>query len=457
MGIGVSSWQLARAVAQCGQLGVVSGTAIDSVFVRRLQDGDYDGHLRRAIAAFPMPRVAARALDRYFKPEGRGDAPYTLLPMYRRYAGVEREALTMLAAFAEVFLAKEGHDGQVGINLLTKVQRPNLAVLYGAMLAGVDVVLIGAGIPREIPAILDAFASHRPASIRLDVIGEAPDVRTSFTIDPAQFWDSPPPTLSRPAFLPIVSSNSLAAMLAHKLGAGIQGFVIEGPIAGGHNAPPRGKQELNARGEPVYGRRDEVDYAEIAELRLPFWIAGGTGRANALSEARAKGAAGIQVGTLFAYCAESGIDPSLKRSVLDASQRDDVQVFTSPRASPTGYPFKVVNWAGSPAPASTRARNCDLGYLRTAYVRPDGTLGYRCPSEPVDEYVAKGGDTADTVGRECLCNALMSNIGLAQRLDDGSRELPLLTSGDDLTNIGPFLGSRTAYTAAEVIAFVSGS
>ena len=58
MGVAVSSWRLARAVSLRGQLGVVSGTAIDSVFVRRLQDGDPGGHVRRAMAAFPMPGVA---------------------------------------------------------------------------------------------------------------------------------------------------------------------------------------------------------------------------------------------------------------------------------------------------------------------------------------------------------------------------------------------------------------
>ena len=58
MGAAVSSWQLAKAVSLRGQLGVVSGTGIDSVLVRRLQDGDPGGHLRRAMAAFPIPRVA---------------------------------------------------------------------------------------------------------------------------------------------------------------------------------------------------------------------------------------------------------------------------------------------------------------------------------------------------------------------------------------------------------------
>lgn len=41
MGIRISSWQLAREVARQGELGVISGTAIDSVLVRELQMGTF--------------------------------------------------------------------------------------------------------------------------------------------------------------------------------------------------------------------------------------------------------------------------------------------------------------------------------------------------------------------------------------------------------------------------------
>ena len=59
MGVAVSAWHLAREVAQRGQLGVVSGTALDGVLARRLQDGDPGGHMRRALAAFPSPAIRA--------------------------------------------------------------------------------------------------------------------------------------------------------------------------------------------------------------------------------------------------------------------------------------------------------------------------------------------------------------------------------------------------------------
>src|SRR5512141_716900 len=187
MGVAVSNWRLARAVSQRGQLGVVSGTALDTVFVRRLQDGDPGGHIRRAMAHFPVPGVSIRTLDKFFIEGGKreGDS-YRLLPMYRQYVSVERQQLTMLANFVEVFLAKEGHEGVVGINLLTKVQMPNLASLYGAMLAGVDYVLMGAGIPREIPGVLDALSRHEIATMRFDVEGLPSTEPQYLTLDPGE-------------------------------------------------------------------------------------------------------------------------------------------------------------------------------------------------------------------------------------------------------------------------------
>jgi hypothetical protein len=126
-------------------------------------------------------------------------------------------------------------------------------------------------------------------------------------------------------------------------------------------------------------------------------------------------------------------------------------VITDSRASPTGYPFKVVHWPDDPALGIERPRLCDLGGLRTAYVRPDGRIGYRCPGEPVAQYVAKGGRPEDTEGRVCLCNGLTAAIGLAQVQRGGFVETPIVTSGDDLQAIGQFLAGRNRYSAGDVI------
>ena len=458
MGVGISSWMLASAVASRGQLGVVSGTALDVSLVRHLNDGDLGGHYRRALAAFPMPEYVEEVLARFFRPEGRGGEPYTPLKMFSMTLERERARLLALANFAEVFLAREGHSGPVGVNLLTKIQFPNLPSLYGAMLAGVNYVLMGAGIPRDIPGALDRMAQHEAASMHIDVAGADGRPDEMLVFDPRSIWDGEPVDVTRPAFLPIIASNSLATMMARKATGRIDGFVVEGPTAGGHNAPPRGPKQLNERGEPIYGERDEVDLRKLGELGLPFWVAGGAGSPERLEEARAKGATGIQVGTLFAYTQESGLRPDLRDRVIKLALEGKVDVLTDDRASPTGFPFKVVTLADSMSEAAvyeSRERVCDMGYLRTPYRREDGKIRFRCASEPVDTFLKKGGALEETVGRKCLCNALLANLGLGQvRESDAGEELPLLTSGDDLVNLGRFLQGRTTYTAADVLDYL---
>jgi nitronate monooxygenase len=130
-----------------------------------------------------------------------------------------------------------------------------------------------------------------------------------------------------------------------------------------------------------------------------------------------------------------------------------VDVHTDALASPTGFPFKVVHWAGDPSQDQHRERVCDLGYLRVAYPMENGRLGYRCPSEPVDAFLAKGGRVEDTVGRKCLCNALVATAGFPQVRAGRHIEAGIVTAGDDLAGVGRFVppGARD-YTAADVVA-----
>jgi len=451
MGLAVSNWRLARSVAAAGQLGVVSCTGIDSVLIRRLQDGDMCGSMRRAMARFPMPDVSEYVLRRFFRPEGRPDGePYRLLPMWRQSVSPLRQQIAMLAAYVEVSLAKEGHDGTIGMNLLTKVQMPTLPTLYGAMLAGVNVVLMGAGIPREIPGALDALARHEAASLKYDVEGGAPGTEL-LTFDPRVHFPAVIEPLQRPLFFPIVSAASLAQTLVRKSNGRVDGFVVEGPTAGGHNAPPRGALRLTDEGEPIYGERDVVDMATMREIGLPFYLAGGAGSPEGLEYAVAQGAAGIQVGTLFAYADESGFTPEIKQRVLEAAANRRLRVWTDVRASPTGYPFKVVRIANGSTPTPARERICDLGYLRVAVNTSEGKRLYRCPSEPIDQYVAKGGSVADTENRQCLCNALFACVGQAQPRDQGLVEPPIVTSGDDALHLARFTRGRSSYEARDVL------
>ena len=456
MGVGVSNWRLANAVSKLGQLGVVSGTALDSLFVRRLGDGDPGGHVRRGLDAFPFPEMAQRIWDEYYVPGGKAaSVPYALPPMHQRRDVRKVVELCIVSNFVEVYLAREGHKNPVGINFLEKVQMPHLASIFGAMLAGVGYVLMGAGIPLHIPGVLDALAGLRPAQYHLAVTGASQDQDTAMNFDPADYVQGPLPLLDRPSFLAIVSSNTLATTMLRRATGRVDGLVIETPIAGGHNAPPRGKLLLNANGEPIYGERDQVDIAGLRALGVPFWMAGGYGNARSVRSALDQGAAGVQVGTAFAFSEESGMRPDLKNELLAQAVSGSGVVFTDPLASPTGFPFKVAILQGSysdAAVAEARTRVCDIGLLRESYATPNGKIGYRCSAEPVANYVAKGGKVEDTVGRKCLCNALMANIGHQQTRKDGSLEPPLVTVGDDLNTVAQFLApGRTSYSAADVI------
>lgn len=461
MGAAVSSWRLARAVSMRGQLGVVSGTGADTILARRLQMGDVGGHLRAAFDAFPIPEIAERVWARYFSSEEKKprDAFKSKPIPTIRFSSALSE-LTVLANFVEVYLAKRGHAGAVGINLLEKIQLPTLPSLFGAMLAGVDYVLMGAGIPRQIPGALDSLARFERTRLRIDVADAAASEEFHSTFDPGEFQPAGVPSLARPKFLAIVSSTALALTLVRKCTPPVDGLIVEGPTAGGHNAPPRGTPVFDEHSQPIYGPKDAPDMDAIRQLGVPFWLAGSYGCPEGLQQAVAAGATGVQVGTLFAFCEESGIAQEIKKAVLERSAAGTACVRTDALASPTGFPFKVVQLPGTvsePATYETRTRICDLGYLRQPYRTADGKVGYRCPAEPIEDYLKKGGKIEDTVGRKCICNGLIATVGMGQ-VRKGVAEPAIVTSGDDVVNVHLLLPpGRDSYSANDVLDYLLSS
>ena len=460
MGIGTSSVRLAKTVSKAGYLGVVSGTAVATTLARRLQELKGRKRYVEAIRAFPFPNMANRVLEKYMPDSHieRIKARFKPLQMPTLDQSDDLTELMVVANFVEVYLAKKGHKGFIGINLLEKIQLPTLPSLYGAMLASVDVVLMGAGIPKYVPGVLDKFANNEAASMPIKVAGSSEPVFSTF--DPKAFAKGEPlPNLKRPQFLAIISSTTLALHLYRNEESRPDGFIVEMPIAGGHNAPPRGALTLDELGEPIYGERDKVDLSVLKNLGLPFWLAGGYGDHEAYLKAKSLGARGIQVGTAFAFSKESGMKRSLKERIIAAVKKGIAHVKTDLLASPTGFPFKVVNVRNTVGVEKTyqeRKRVCDIGYLREPYVKENGQIGYRCPSEPVEAYVRKGGKREDTVGRKCLCNGLMAAIGFGQERKD-QKELPIVTAGDDLKYILKFLEpGELIYSAIDVLKTILG-
>ncbi|ADV84821.1 nitronate monooxygenase [Terriglobus saanensis] len=456
MGTGISNWRLAQAVSQQGQLGVVSGTALDQVLIRRLQDGDPGGDMRRGMLAFPFPAMAERIWNKYFIAGGKDEAvAYQTAPplgLTNSRASVE---LCILSNFVEVFLAREGHQNPVGINYLEKIQAAHLPTIYGAMLAGVSYIIIGAGIPLKIPGVLDRLTTHQAVEYTFHVTGALESDDNTMHFDPRDYMEQELAPLERPRFLAIVSSNTLASTMVKKANGRVDGLVVEMNSAGGHNAPPRGRMQLSAAGEPVYGERDGVDVGKLCELGVPFWLAGGYGSAEKLREALSQGATGVQVGTAFEFATESGLRSDYKERLLAESAAGKAHIFTDPLASPTGFPFKVAMLEGTGSDelvGSSRPRICDLGFLREAYRTADGEVGYRCPAEPLPLFLSKGGRVEDTAGRKCLCNALLANIGLEQVRSGKHREPAMITAGYDLIHVHQFLPpGRSSYDAADVL------
>jgi NAD(P)H-dependent flavin oxidoreductase YrpB (nitropropane dioxygenase family) len=473
MGIAVSSAHMAKIVSQTGNLGVVSGTAIDSVFIRRLQDGDklssanadredaefINGSIMRALQYFPDQSVVNEILDRYYIEDGKNQfTSYIDAPKLSINPQDIATKLLILSNFVEVFLAKEGHGGLVGINLLEKIQMATPASIYGAMLAGVDYILMGACIPADIPALITNLLAGNKVKFPIRVEDSTHPHFLDF--DPSIITNVDFTKLKRPTFLAIVSSHILANYLSRDPSTRPDGFVIEGPTAGGHNAPPRSKENIAPDGQIFFTDKDLADIEKVKSLGYPFWLAGGYSNPEQLTHALSLGATGIQVGTLFALARESGFTNDLRNKLIKKLSEDTLTVRTEPKTSATGFPFKVVEITGTmtdPKEYADRNRICDLGYLRSPFQREDGGVGYRCTAEPLKTFTFKGGNIEDTLNVKCLCNALMSNIGEAQIRVGHYVEPPLITLGSDLDGARHLLQLHPAgWGALDVVSYLTG-
>jgi NAD(P)H-dependent flavin oxidoreductase YrpB (nitropropane dioxygenase family) len=203
MGVAVSNWRLARSVAQLGQLGVISGTLLAVVFARRLQAGDPEGHMADAMVHFPLPTIAERVRANYFVAGGKpAGAPFKAVAMPGVNLSQSLNELTVLANFAEIHLAKQGHSNPVGINLLEKIQVATLASLYGAMLAGVDYVLMARASRGKFPECLIASQPARPPRSVSMSSGPPPAPRPSHASIPPYFSTALLPSCAVPSSWP---------------------------------------------------------------------------------------------------------------------------------------------------------------------------------------------------------------------------------------------------------------
>jgi NAD(P)H-dependent flavin oxidoreductase YrpB (nitropropane dioxygenase family) len=174
-----------------------------------------------------------------------------------------------------------------------------------------------------------------------------------------------------------------------------------------------------------------------------------------LKWAKSVGAAGIQAGSIFALCEESGMDPMIRRKIRELGFAGKLDIRTDMKASPTGFPFKVAVLPETLSEESVylaRKRVCDHGALRTLFEEPDGSIGYRCPAEPVAAYLAKQGALEDTSGARCICNGLLSTCGFGH-----VGEAPIVTLGDDVSFLRSLMARpEDSYGAVEALKYLRG-
>jgi len=462
MGVYISSPFLAKHASLNGAIGTISGTAAYIVLARVLQQGDPGGHYRRALKHFPFQDAVERVISRHFIEGGKAPQKnFKSLEGFTLDPARDLIDLTVCANFAFVWLAKEGHDGPVSINYLEHVKMPHIYSLVGAMMAGVDVVTMGAGIPLQVPPLLDAIADGNIASYRLEVLGTGgrPKEMVTMSFDAREHFGADLPDMKRPAFLPIVSTHVLAQVLHTKIaraGSTVEGFVVETPVAGGHNAPPRDKSE-------TYGEKDIANWSTMQKIGLPFWIAGGYASPEALAEAKSFGATGIQCGSIFALSEESGMNPKLRTEIRRLGFLGELSVTTDFKASPTGFPFKVANLSETVSEEEvydSRKRNCSQKCLVTPVRLESGDVDYRCPAEPVRHFLKKGGDEEQTKGSKCICNGLVALASTpgeseADSFTLGSSEPSIVTMGDHVEFLQHLMEDEgDSYTVSAVLDYL---
>ena len=262
MGVGVSLDRLAGAVAACGGMGTIS----------------------TAVCGFEEPDFAA-------DPKGAN----------------------LRALAAQVRRAKElSHGaGLVAINAMVATTQYAESVRT-ALRAGVDAVVCGAGLPRDLPAIA----------------AEVPE--------------------SDAALAPVVSGGRAAGLICRlwdKHHHRIPDFmVLEGPLAGGHLGFSKEEAREAQAGNPksLSDLLREVleasaPYRDKYGRDIPVFVAGGIADGAEMARYMKEGAAGAQFATRFIATEECDASPAYKQRLLDARDEDIAIV-----QSPVGLPGRAL-------------------------------------------------------------------------------------------------------------------
>ncbi len=328
MGVGVSLHPLAKAVAVEGGLGIVSSACMDRLVSRRM---------------------------------GR--------------------KVNIYEAVKEEITLSKIKNGFVGINIMAALGRDYADSVKGAIDAGADVIISGAGLPLSLPAI------------------------------------QPP---KETALIPIVSSARALDIICkkwEKLSYRPDAVVLEGPLAGGH---------LGFRIDDVELESNKLEnlLPPVKDMArkygdFPVIVAGGIYTHDDIVSFMDQGADGVQMGTRFLATEESSATAAYKDIVVKA-RKEDIVVAYRP-GSPCGLPFRVIKHSPmyTSALGQDRKPKCDKGYVLMKDV--DGKYAI-CPSKE------------DNKDYFCICNGLLSSSGY-----NANEEEALYTVGTNASRIDKIL------------------
>ena len=301
MGVGVSAHRLTGAVARLGGVGTIA-----SVDLRRLH-----------------PDLMARSAR---TPDLTGVALKDAI-----------NAANLEALDREVRAAKELAQGRgmVAGNVMRAVTE-YVAYVKQACQSGVDAIVMGAGLPLDLP----------------EMAADYPDV----------------------ALIPILSDVRGISLLVKKWqrkGRLPDAIIIEHPrYAGGHLGAPRPEDIADPRFDfetVLPGAIAALEGMGIEPARVPLIPAGGINSFEKVQKLLALGAAAVQLGTPFAVTEEGDAHPNFKR-VLAAAKPEDIVTFMSvaglpARAVRTPWLTNYLNRAEKLCAAAVgKAHKCTLAW-----------------------------------------------------------------------------------------------
>lgn len=206
-------------------------------------------------------------------------------------------------------------DGIIGYNVMTALSE-HAAHVKAAVKAGADIIISGAGLPVDLPALTQG---------------------------------------SRTRIAPIVSTDKSANVILkywdrkYKRTADL--VVIEGPDAGGHLGFRREEIEDYSRAAYAEEIRKIIKtvqkYAQKYNTEIPVVAAGGIYDSSDVKRIMALGVDGVQVATRFVTTEECDADIRYKEAYVKAS-REDIQIVKSPvgmpgRAIVNSFMKRVIN------------------------------------------------------------------------------------------------------------------